>query len=108
MKVSSASANSNANAESVENGPLINILLHNNKEMVIKKSSFYWLLDNKTKGVSNDRLCCFIYSEGPNKLKIKTPIIKVQKTSVKLRENINKKPRILLILLCTYQTTIIL
>jgi len=32
MKVSSVSANSNVNAENVENGPLINISLHNNQK----------------------------------------------------------------------------
>lgn len=45
---------------SSSNTDLINITLNNNKSLMIKKSSLCWLLDNKIKRVSNDRLRRFI------------------------------------------------
>ncbi|KAE9521238.1 hypothetical protein AGLY_018363 [Aphis glycines] len=87
MKVSSISTNSNANAESVENGPFINILLHNNKKMVIKKSSFCWLLDNKTERVCNDRLRRFINTDRPKKLSIKKTNNKSTPNNSKTKKN---------------------
>ncbi|KAL4135237.1 hypothetical protein QTP88_006861 [Uroleucon formosanum] len=51
------------------------IRLNNKKQMIIKKSSFCWLLDNKIHRMSNDRLCRFMNVTNQNpQVKLKRSI----------------------------------
>lgn len=69
------------------------ITLNNKKQMIIKKSSLCWLLDNKVHRVSNDRLRRFMNITDQNpQIKLKRSIRSKQQPDTK-QERLKKKSK---------------
>ena len=84
---------SNKNVDLSENGSYLKLTLPNSKTIVVKKSSYCWLLDEGNARVSTDRLKRFIISSKRQPSKIMKPKTKKGKFSGKrsIRKVVKKK-----------------